>query len=263
VSDWVFGGIVFIFLVLVFSHNYLITGKPFNAPNHFDKRWERLGFRSDYTILDGLVYILARFFYLADWFPPVLIGVFLILIFQNKKFTAYQNLFRFAFFYPVIAYFFYYSWGGNQFGPRYYYEGLPFLVLTVGYGLKRWWQEGSIEFKKFLFVLVAMSLVSGGYLFYKHAEFYQEANAQRKALYVLAEQTIQKPAIVFIRGFLGGRLVMGEEDAVRNHPALNTRILYAHDLGDKNQLLKNYYPDREYYRGTYSRELKDAVLEKI
>jgi hypothetical protein len=135
--------------------------------------------------------------------------------------------------------------------------------LTVGYGLKRWWQEGSPEFKKFLLVLVLMSLVSGGYLFYKHADFYQEANAQRKALYVLAEKIIQKPSIVFIHGFLGDRLVMAEEDAVRNHPALNQKVLYAHDLGDKNQLLKDYYPDREYYRGTYDRKLKKAVLEKI
>ena len=56
---------------------------------------------------------------------------------------------------------------------------------------------------------------------------------------------------------------LGEDDAVRNDPELNARILYAHDLGDKNPILMAAYPDRQYYHGSYDRVLKRAVLEKF
>jgi len=61
----------------------------------------------------------------------------------------------------------------------------------------------------------------------------------------------------------GTRLVMAEEDAVRNSPFLEGRILYAHDLGERNKELMAAYPGLSYYRGTYDRSMQRASLEEI
>lgn len=261
-ADFIFAGILVLSVSFLLYNNYVVTGKPFKAPNRYDKGWERLGFHGDYTVIDGLFYIVARFFYLIDWVPPMFVVLFLASLFQKRSFDFLQKLFRWSFFYLVFAYFFYYSWGGNQFGPRYYFEGIPFMMLTMADGLRYWWKEGAPALKKFLLGVVIVSLGTAGYQFYKQGSFYDVASAQRKALYVLAEKSIDKPSIVFIKGFLGDKLVMSQDDAIRNSPRLDGKILYAKDIPEKNKLLREFYPNREYYIGYFDRTLKQAKLEK-
>ena len=274
-SDWIAIGVIGVFVALILWQNYLVTGKVFKAPNKYDKSWERLGFRKDYTPVDGLFFLIARVFYLMDWFAPAIVGIYLFLILNLRNFKSsspsgtdpgqivLRNLFCLTMVFIVVAYFFYYSWGGNQWGPRYLWEGMPFLCIAVTNWLICRWQEGSLRIRKFLFVFVLASLVTSGILFFKQAQFTEEASRQRRALYDLAVKTIGNPAIVFIHSYLGDRLVLAEEDAVRNSPFLDGRILYAHDLGDRNKELMAAYPGREYYRGTYDRRLLRARLEKI
>ncbi len=261
-SDTVAVAILLFFMGLVLVQNYLVTGKPFRAPNRFDKSWEKLGFRKNYTPLDGIIFFIARFFYLCDWFAPAIIVVYLLSLFQTRSFSPNQQLFRFGFVYVAVAYFFYFSWGGNQWGPRYYYEGMPFLTIVAADFLRSKWLEGGDRPKKFVLGVLLVSFISNGYLFLKQITFFSQAISQRKAIYVLAEKTIRKPAIVFLRGFFGKKLVMAEEDAVRNSPWLDAKILYAHDLGTKNVELKKYYPDREYYLGAYDPAVELAKLVK-
>ncbi len=100
------------------------------------------------------------------------------------------------------------------------------------------------------------SVATSAILFAKHTEFTEEASRQRRALYDLAEQTIQGQGIVFIHGFIGDRLVLAEEDAIRNSPFLDNRILYAHDLGERNKELIAAYPGRNYFHGYFDRMAK-------
>ncbi len=307
-SDWIAAGIIAAFMILILYQNYLVTGKAFRAPNKHDKSWERLGFRKDYTPVDAFFYLIARVFFLMDWFAPAVVGVYLVIVFQmlrpafviltsvlsceskiggkdlafgffdSPKSGSTQNdelkgsmnangedsiqtLFCLTMVFIAIAYFFYYSWGGNQYGPRYYWEGMPFLCIAVADWVVCRWRRGSQRVRKFLLVFVIASITSSGVLFVKQADLVAESSRQRKALYDLAEKTIQALAIVFIHGFLGDKLVMSEEDAVRNSPFLNGRILYAHDLGERNRELIVAYPGRGYYRGTYDREKKIPRLE--
>lgn len=263
-DHYVIVGILAAFMLLIFYQNYVISGKPLKAPNKFDKSWERLGFRGDYSVLDGILFIFARFFYLMDWAPSLFPILYFIFLFRKTpELNLDQKLFRWSFLFPVFAYFFYFSWGGNQYGPRYYYEAFPFLVLTICEGIGRSWKSDSGGVKKLLFFVVLGSLIQNAYLLHKQGNYFEKVSAQRKALYQLAEETITVPSIIFIRGFLGQELVMSQEDAVRNHPSLESKILYAHDRGEDNQRLMNYYPDRVYYRGTFDRERLKAELELL
>lgn len=261
-SLWIWGSIIALFFLLVFSHNYIVTGKPFEAPNHYDKRWERLGFRDDYTILDGLRYLIARYFTLMDWVPSIWMVLFFAGLSSQPTDPRYGRFFRIAFFYCPAAYFFYYSWGGNQFGPRYYFEGFPFLTLILADTLVRSWNAGGVR-RKMIFSLMLISLINSGAVYSRQIKFFEESSRQRNELYAFSSKTLTQPSIVFIHGYLGDKLVMGEEDAIRNHPLLNGRILYAHDLGERNKELMSRYPDRVYYRGTYDRKTKNAVLERL
>lgn len=251
------------FVGLILYQNWAVTGNPFLAPNEYDKSHERLGFRENYTPLDGLIFIFSRFFYLTDWVAPILLFLFFLALFLNRKMNPMQRLFQWGFFYSVAAYILYYSWGGSQYGPRYYYEGFLFLGLTLGNGIVSWWKSGTTAAKKFIIGAIIASLFANGYLFYKQSEFFGGTSSQRKSFYELAEKTIENEAIVFIHGHLGKRLVLTEEDAVRNHPLLNTKILYAHDLGERNKELMALYPERKYYRGSYDSNLRQPILQKL
>jgi hypothetical protein len=285
-SDWIAIGIIAIFMILILYQNYLVTGKPFRAPNKHDKSWERLGFRRDYTPLDGFFYLIARVFFLMDWFAPACVAAYLVILCRlvqqktaapsaetkNPGFSSHprgndwvmiQTLFRFSMVFIAIAYFFYYSWGGNQWGPRYYWEGMPFLCIAVADWIVSSWRDGSLRVRKFFLVFVIVSITTSGILFAKHAEFTEESSRQRRALYDFAENTAKGQAIIFIHGFLGDRLVMAEEDAVRNSPFLDGRILYVHDLVERNKELMAAYPGREYYRGTYDRDKKVPRLDTM
>jgi len=274
-SDWVVIGIIAAFMVLILYQNYLVTGKAFRAPNKHDKSWERLGFRKDYTPVDAFFYLIARVFYLMDWFAPAIVAAYVLLIFNLRRLgrlsrsagdsgkNVLRNLFSLVMGLIAIAYFFYYSWGGNQWGPRYLWEGMPFLCITVASWIVSLWREGSRRVRKFLLAFVVMSFVTSGMIFARQAEYVEESSRQRKALYDLVERTLQKPAVVFIHGFLGSRLIFAEEDAIRNSPYLDTRVLYAHDLGERNMELMAAYPGHEYYRGTYDQDKKLPHLEPL
>lgn len=262
-SDILVVSLLALFIGLVLYQNWAVTGNPFLAPNKYDKSYERLGFRKNYTVLDGFIFIISRFFYLMDWAAPILIFLFFLTLFSRRKFNPLQQLFRWSFFYPVIAYFFYYSWGGGQYGPRYYYEGFLLLGLVLGDGIVSWWKSGTMAIRKFIIGAIIASLFTNGYLFYKQAEYTEEVSSQRKSLFELAERSIENKAIVFIHGHLGKRLILTEEDAVRNYPLLNTKIIYAHDLGDRNKELMTLYPEREYYQGSYDGETHHPILHKL
>ncbi|OGW83293.1 MAG: hypothetical protein A2Z83_04605 [Omnitrophica bacterium GWA2_52_8] len=256
--------ILSLFVLAILYQNYAVTGKPFKAPNKYDKSWERLGFKGEYSMAEGLLFILLRFFYLMDYSAPLLVVLFMAGMFRKPpQEPALNRLVRYSFFYGSFVYFLYYSWGGNQYGPRYWWESFPFLGIALGDQIGRWWREGHAALRKFLIGALLVSVPAAGWSFYKQGTFLEQQSRERKALYVLAEETLKVPAIVFIHGFLGDLMVIAEEDAVRNSPKLDARILYAHDLGARNPELMRAFPEREYYRGTYDRKVKGAVLERI
>lgn len=274
-SDWIAALVIGLFTALILWQNYLVTGKAFKAPNKYDKSWERLGFRKNYTLVDAFFYLVARVFFLMDWFAPAAVGTYLFLLFDRRGLkssstpefdsgsASLKTLFRFSMVFIAGAYFFYYSWGGNQWGPRYLWEGMPFLCVTVAGWVVARWKSGGRRTRKFLLAFLTMFFVTSGILFVKQAEFTEEASFERRSLYDLAEQTIPGPGIVFIRGFLGDRLVLSEDDATRNSPFLDGRILYVHDLGERNRELVAAYPGRSYYRGSYDRKAKKPLLEPL
>ena len=86
---------------------------------------------------------------------------------------------------------------------------------------------------------------------------------ERRATFASAETDLQYPALVFIKGFLGDKLVMSQEDAIRNSPFFNTRVVYAQDFGEKNKNFNIYFPNHFKYLGTYNIQLKRPEFKII
>lgn len=260
-SDWSFLALFIFMLLLNLYYNYLITSNPLDPPNHYYHAWERLGFHENYTLIEALITVVTRVFYLIDWFSPGAVALYFLSLLWPVQNKGVARVFPFGFLALVLGYAFYYSWGGNQYGPRYYFEGIPFLSLSLGGAIGQWW-KGNRQIKNFIIGFVAFSIASHFYQFAQQSEYFRRVSKERKSLYELAEQTIHEPAIVFIKGFLGDTLVMAEEDAIRNNPRLDALILYAHDRGEQNKELANFYPHRIYYFGRFDRHLKQPYLER-
>lgn len=274
-SDRVALVVLGVFGAIILWQNYRVSGNFLKAPNRYDKSYERLGFRGNYTPLDALLALIARVFYLMDWFSPPVVGVYLWLLLskaprhfseilhgRGAAFSA-QRLFYLVPVFLALAYSFYYSWGGNQWGPRYLWESAPFLSLTVIHWLAGYFRSGTPFLRKFVLIFFVTSIAASCVLMARHASETSIASRERRALYDLAGRAIAKPSVVFIRGNLGRELILSEDDAVRNSPFLDGRILYAHDRGEQNTDLMAMYPDRQFFRGTYDPVKNKPVLELL
>lgn len=248
-------------LIAQLLFNYIITGDLTDAPNHYVKRHERLGFIAGYTPGTALLYWFRRIIYLMDWnslFLPLLFIFYSTTHF--KRLNVWLRLLTVSVLSLSVFYMFYYSWGGNQFGPRYLYEAYPLMVILVMHHLVLDYNQSDGPKRLVIIFLLLISMLSTVTVFMRHADYFERASRERKQIYVETEQTVEEPALVFIKGFIGDTLVMSQEDAVRNLPDLKGDIIYAHDKGEKNRLLCEAMPDKNFYKAHYNRDKKQSVI---
>jgi hypothetical protein len=240
-----------------FYYNYLITGSFFDAPNHYLMSHEKLGFNANYTPLTALDFFWKRLVYGMDWTPPLLILFFLASLFMKNQ-NRYQGLLKGSAVLLPFAYMFYYSWGGNQFGPRYYLEAFP---IVCGLALNA------------IFRLLSPSKLTMGLIFgmiigliplnIKHGIHYEKVSRERRATYdAIVEQT-EKPALVFFTGHLGDTLILAPDDQARNLPDFDGDVIYARSQGEKNQDLMKTLPEYYAYDVSYDRKKLEAIIRKM
>ena len=259
----------FLFLFLVFiitaihlCYNFLITGSFFDAPNHFLHSHEKLGFIAGYSPLLAAKYLLRRIFYLSDWIPPFLTILFFVGIFSRKQ-NSWDILLRVSALMLPFAYIFYYSWGGNQYGPRYLFEAYPIFCFIASFALINLWKNSKTEIKKWVFGIFFMSILFSFPLLHRHFSYFKKVTFERKQIYTDISNQAQKPALVFLKGFIGDLLVMSENDAIRNTPSLNSDTIYAHDFSEKNVGLLPYFKSYKKYRVSYDRKLNKTDLKEL
>lgn len=254
---------IFTFAAQLF-YNSLITGSLLDPPNHYLHSHEKLGFIAGYTPFTALEYLGKRFLYLLDWTPPGWVYVFICgcLIWRPKN--TDDLILRASVFLLPLAYALYYSWGGNQYGPRYLFEAYPFLLLSSAAFLIDLKKNGTDFIKKGVVFFVIFSALASLPVLSRHFKFFKEATGFRKMTYTAVENTVEKPALVFISGFWGSeKLAMAPEDLARNSPFLDTPIVYAADRGKENAKLVPFFPGRHYYRASYDQANNQSRVEPV
>jgi hypothetical protein len=149
----------------------------------------------------------------------------------------------------VIGLYPYINRGGNQYGPRFYFDGLPLLAIGAAMAL-----FGQVPFAErsrgarrvvylFFVSLIVHLPIAASQLLASHAEIVERLDLQRRV-----EAAHLQHALVFVQTSIGTDNPMPVTDLVRNGVAFDQPVLYAIDRGDLDRELEAYYPDRACYR---------------
>jgi len=253
---WFFIGMAPLILFLLF-YNYEITGNMLVFPSRLaDMRW---GLIFRFEPLWNAQVFLNDF---VVWTPPGLLIAYLVYLpdsFKNPK----ENIAGLFFIFFVAGYLLYSGNGGDQYGPRYYYEVFPFLALFV---VSKLFKENNYSQKdrprKLLFFVFVLSLLI--YIPISIYNFSEERKViwERRELYRLVESSKIKNAIIFLKVGTGTIRPLEPSDLTRNGVDYSNDVLYVCDRGKENYKLAAYFHGRNYYVYSYNINAGSGILEK-
>lgn len=186
--------------------------------------------------------------YLFEWCIPS--TFFVMLFFAGGRRTQWDYLLIASVFSLSFVYFFYW-YQGWCFGPRFMYESTCPLILLTARGIihtpdiiKKKFQpklsEGDLRY--FLSLIIGFCVCVALYvnvptLIKLYSDDYWGVNTKvQKAV----EREKISNAVVFVNSYYGSVLAL-------NSPQLDSKIIYVRDLGVKNKLMMDFYPERKYY----------------
>jgi hypothetical protein len=243
-------------LAYLLWYNYSITGSALVPVTVWAYPSEQLGFVKGHSFLQGVEHLIRRILMFFYWSSPGLLLLYAVFLWQKIK-SPVERLLRpedYAFFSLAIGYFFYYQIGGNQYGPRFLFESLPFVVLFVVSKVlekrERW--------------AVALLVASILYAMVKFPFITERENRivdERQNLYDLVQSQNITNAVVFVSSATSPIRPMPADDLTRNDTRFVNDVIYALELPHINHELMEYYPDRSFYR--YVRDVNHPQGELI
>ncbi len=239
---------------------YRVTGNAFLTPIHYYYEHERLGFRRDFPPQLGLDYTAYRMFWYAEWVVPGF-WVFAVLAFFVPRKNVWDKVLLWSAFLCCSAYTLYYSFGGNQFGPRYLFESIvPLGIVGAKTFFAIWDRIKDSRWQPVLGAGLALGFMVNAFNVAGQMSLYRQITAERKSLYTAVENAGLTNSVVFIRDWMGHTLSMAPTDLTRNSPNRDDAVLYVVDLGVKNKILMDAMPQRSFYTGVYDSNTGTARL---
>jgi hypothetical protein len=217
--------------------NLSVTGTWWRMAWSLYDNSETIGFGSyGHTPLGGLKTML-RLTAEGVLYTSVL-GAFLLVLGWGHRFRR-QNLARILLVAPVVGHVFWWSHGGNRYGPRFYFEALLPFALFAGAGLE-WVQQ----WKRFRAVALAGSaawvIVAAMLLTQAHRQVHD-----RRDVYRTVEAAGLTNAVVLLTTASSD---MVRIDLTRNPPDFQrAAVLFALARGPHDREVKQAYPDRSFY----------------
>lgn len=227
-------------------------------PNSGDDHWFPAGWFSRALEITG-----DHLVNVVQWTPPGLLALY-GWYWVSAPGKSRRRFTDFIFPALVLGYFIYVNRGGNRYGPRYYFEAFPFVVLAVTARVMRQDRyEDKSAADRWAFYLMAASVAACLPMLAWHARTESRVVAERREPYrLVAEHRIDR-AIVFVAGPTGWARPMNERDLTRNDPDFADAVLYAHDRRPENDRLMAAYPERSYWRYSFDRRTRQGTLEPL
>jgi hypothetical protein len=237
-------------LAYLLWYNYSITGHAFLPVTVWSYPQEGLGFVQGHTPLKGFGHMVRRMLMFFYWCSPGFVILYFVLLWKKIKspVARAEKPEDYAFLSLIIGYFFYYQIGGDQYGPRYLFEGFPFLVLFV---VNRVVQTRERWAMGLLVASVVYALVKFPFISLREGRIVD----QRQDLYDLVEEQHISNAVVFVASATSPIRPMATGDLTRNDPRFQNDVLYAIEIPKSTDAMFRYYPERSFYR--YVREVDD------
>jgi hypothetical protein len=238
------------FVVFLMSYNYAITGDAFVSVKAWSYPLSTFGFVKGHNVLKGgehLVRWILLFFY---WCSPGFLILYFVFLYRKLKARseAFANAEDYLLLVLMLGYFFYYQVGGNQYGPRFLFEGFPFLVLFV---TRKVLQSREKWAMAFLVASVVFAVIKFPFISSREKRIVEE----RQDLYDLVREEHLSNAVVFVTSPTSPTRPMPVDDLTRNDPKFENDVIYALELPKASNELMKYYSDRLFYR--YTRDLNE------
>jgi hypothetical protein len=251
------------FLTLLMIYQYLITGSPFRSAYFVINTPEVseifVGLAPS-RIIDGIVVTAGRMAELALWTSPVLVIVYcscLVLKFRDRKLAYYDLIFPTF----VLAYMAFAGLGGNRYGPRYYFDAFPLMMVTIvsALPLVRARLERPMDRAMLPLASIACLLYFLGTWPLVLTAFQLQVFSRQEP-FRLARQAVTGNAIVIQD--TASALGLNEWDLVRNPSSMDAAVLYARSGTDIGALRKAF-PERSIWRYSRSDPAQPGHLVRV
>jgi hypothetical protein len=245
-------------LLFLFWYNYTITGNPLLPVTMWAYADEGLGFVRGHTPLKGIEHLIRWGCMFLYWCSPAFLILYGVYLWRKLKIKVERVTHPedYMFILLVIGYFFYYEIGGNQYGPRFFFESLPFLILFV--------VRNVITYReRWPMALLCAGMIYAVVKFPFIADREHQVVEERNNLYRVVENSNVSHAVILLSTHTGVIRPMPSGDLVRNDLGYGNDVLFAHDIPGKNAILRSYFPDRTFYRYVRDPEKVEGWLEKV
>jgi hypothetical protein len=198
------------------------------------------------------------------WTPPIVLAAYVIALRLAPGDTRRGGLEWMPVLMAGILYF-YVERGGNQYGPRFYAEVSPFVVLFVAASAFR---EAHFADKarrdRVLFALLAASVAVTPVVFVAHAVVERQVISERMDPYRMAAEAGLQHALVLIGGRVGTRRSMAARDLTRNGLGDDRSVLYGLDRGEAEHCAPPAgLPGRTTYLYAWDTAASHGVLRRL
>jgi hypothetical protein len=198
------------------------------------------------------------------WTPPLLLFTYIFYLATADK-RVRRGLIDWM---PVLmaaGLYCYTERGGNQYGPRFYYETFPFLAIFTAACV---FKEPRLDQKSIgdrrAFALLAASVLAMPLSLAAHVFIEHRVIAERRDPYQIAAAAGLADALVLIGGRVGTTRSMGTLDFTRNGTSYDRSVLYGLDMGpEENCRAHDAYPDRALYLYSWDVVARRGVLTPV
>ncbi len=231
-------------------YNYSITGNALLPVTLWAYPNEGLGFVKGYTFMTAVEHFVRWIIMFVYWTSPGLLILYLIFLWRKIKRPAERlaDPGDYAFLMLAAGYFFYYQIGGNQYGPRFMFEGFPFLVLFV---VSKTLQSGSRWAVAILVACAVYPVLKFPFIAHREALIVD----QRQDLYELIRKEKITHAVIFVCSPTSPLRPMPADDLTRNDAMFANDVVYILPVPGINEQIMEYYDGRAFYQ--YVREVDE------
>jgi len=248
------GGLPFVFLLG--AYDTVLSGSPWRLTTLETtvSQWFAPGFA-----LRGPDILAGQLLQFVLWTPPALLAVYVWFLGPRARLVDWM------FVLVAVLLMFYVNRGGNQYGPRFYYEGFLFLAI---YASARLFAHDRLadapRATRRLFAALAVSVAMLPVLFAVHARRMHTIVEERMDIYDRVADARLSHALVLVGGRVGTARSMAARDLTRNGIERAGGVLYALDRGPaENCALAAAHPGRAIFRYVWDRERRAGQLVPV
>jgi hypothetical protein len=248
---WIFLGAAPFFAVLLL-YNSAITGHALQNVQQWGYPDHHLEFPSIHVMRQAAKLIKMSTVELIEFSSPILLLLYGVALFvkASKRVLQFYDFFFIAF---VIGYVFWELDAGNRYGPRYYYDAFPFLILTAVSGAHHIISSTKVQIIRNVIVTslamnVILSLCSLPFI---GSNIYKVIT-ERRDVFRLVENMGITNAVVLLSSGTGVLRPVKANVLVRNGIEVGGEVIFAHDWGPENCKLQAIFPERNFW--VYKRE---------